>query len=133
MPVAHHKIKVSIFQQMILDSGHYQRGIALADLRYDHPYRKTPLRPQRPRHEVRSVIQLERGFTDALLGFVRDGLGSWRSINNKGNRSWRELQMLCQKFQTHGLCGTASAWPGNSFRFGALHGVFNARSLAQRT
>src|ERR1700687_3347584 len=58
VPMADHKIKIALFQQVVLNAGHYQSGVSFADLRHNHSDGKTPLRAQRPSHEVRPVVQL---------------------------------------------------------------------------
>src|SRR6202795_1643229 len=133
MPVADHKIKIALLQQVVLDAGEHQRRISFADLWHHHTNGKTPLRPQRARHEVRPVVQLTCRRPDALLGAQRDRLGGRRSINDEGHRSWRKPEIFGQKLQAHGLRGMASAWPGRCARLRTSHGVFNARSLAHRT
>jgi hypothetical protein len=54
--MAHHKIKIAFLQQVILDAGHHQCRIALADLRDDHADGEAALLPQGPGEMVRPVV-----------------------------------------------------------------------------
>src|SRR5208282_1794541 len=58
------------------------------------------------RHEVGAVVQFASGFSYPLLGGVRNGLGSRRTVNHQRDRSGRQAEMSGQLLQAEGGGGT---------------------------
>ena len=56
MMMADYKIKIALLQKVILDTGHHQRRISLADLRDNHSDGEAPLLSKRSGQMIRPVI-----------------------------------------------------------------------------
>jgi hypothetical protein len=94
--VADHKIKIALLQKMILNPGHDQGSVSLADFGNHNTNRETALLPERPGEMIGPVIQFARGGTNQFLGALRNRFCSRRPVDHEGNSGLRQAKVLCE-------------------------------------
>jgi hypothetical protein len=105
VPVAHHEIEVPFLQKQVLDSGHHQRRVALANLGNHDSNREAPLLPKRSRQMVGAVVQLPRRSPNQFLRALRDRFRGRGAVDDEGNRRLRKAQVLRKMLQAHARAG----------------------------
>jgi len=86
---------------VVLDTGHHQSGVPLADLRNDHTDREAPLLPERPREMIGPVIEFLGGGADQLLGAVWYRFCSRGTIDHERDGGLRKPEMLRKRLQAY--------------------------------
>src|ERR1700693_1181344 len=56
--------------------------------------------------EVGLVVEFADGSEDAVPGMWRDVLGRWGVVDDRGNRAWRKLDVLGDRFQSDRTLGS---------------------------
>ena len=99
------EVEIALLQEVIFDSAHDRSGIAVADFGDDDADGKAALGAQGAGKEIGAIFEFAGGGEDAVLGFLRNGVGDAGAVDDERDGGGRKSEVLRQFFEAHGLGG----------------------------
>ena len=97
------EVEEAFLEEVLLDAEHDAGEVAFAELGNDDADGIGEAGAQHARVEVGTVLKLFGGGEDALLGGGRDGLGDGGVIEDDGDGSGREVEVLGEDLESDGF------------------------------
>ena len=128
--MARDQIKIAFVQEMVFDSAHHHGSVALAHLGNHHPMVKLRYVRRERAKEIWAAVKFARRCEDAVLGFLRDGVGNGGAIDDQRDGGGRESEVLGELLKADWLADDASGSIAGGLQFPWAH---PAKSRTRKT